>query len=63
MKTIKQLCIKSYEITAKNGDYFKAYQGKEYITSLPKIGEDTVTVFSSYWVNAPKDHFVPVERK
>ena len=58
---VKQLCIKSYEITAKNGDYFKAQQGKEYTTTVPKEDKDTVTVFSNFWVPVPKEHFVLVE--
>ena len=50
---VKQLCIKSYEITAKNGDYFKAKQGKEYTTTVPKDDSETVVVFSNYWVTVP----------
>ena len=61
MEIIEQLCIKSYELTAQNGDNFKAIQGKKYTTSVPNDGKDTVTVFSNYWVPVPKDHFVPVE--
>jgi len=58
---VKQLCIKSYELTAKNGNYFRAEQGKEYTTSVPEVGKDTVTVFTNYWVPVPKDYFVKVE--
>ena len=58
MKVVTQLCIKSYEITAKNGDYFKAQQGKEYTTTVPTEDNDEVTVFSNYWVPVPKEHFV-----
>lgn len=59
---VKQLCIKSYEVTAENGDYFKAQQGREYTTTKPAVDKDTVTVFSNYWVPAPKENFVPVEQ-
>ena len=58
---VKQLCIKSYEITAQNGDYFKAQQGKEYTTTVPTEGKEDITVFSNYWVSVPKEHFVLVE--
>ena len=55
---VEQLCIKSYEVTAKNGDHWKAEQGRKYTTTVPKDGEDYLTVFSSYWVRTPKAHFV-----
>lgn len=58
---VKQLCIKSYEITAQNGDYFKAEQGRQYTTTVPSDETETVTVLSRYWVPVQKDHFVPVE--
>jgi len=33
---VEQLCIKSFEITAQNGDYWKAEQGEKYTpTMLP----------------------------
>lgn len=52
---------KSYEITAQNGDYWKAEQWRIYTTTLPDDKNDTVTVFSNFWVPVPKNHFVPVE--
>lgn len=58
---VKQLCIKSYEITSQGGDYFKAQQGKEYATTLPSDDKETVMVFSNYWVPVPKEHFVLAE--
>lgn len=58
---VKQLCVKSFEITATNGDHWKAKQGKEYTTTVPVDDKDTVTVFSNYWVPVPKEHFVLVE--
>lgn len=56
--TVNQLCIKSYEVTAENGDRWRAEQGKTYKTTVPADGEETVTVFSSFWVRVPKEHFV-----
>jgi len=58
---VKQLCIKSFEIKAQNGDCFKAKQGKEYTTTVPNSDDKTITVFSNFWVSAPKDNFVLVE--
>ena len=55
---VKQLCIKSYEVKAENGDYFVAKQGNEYTTTTPKYDESTVTVFGNFWVPVPKEHFV-----
>jgi hypothetical protein len=55
---VEQLCVKSFEVTAENGDHWKAEQGKTYTTSVPEDGKDTVIVFSRYWVPVPKWHFV-----
>lgn len=57
---VNQLCIKSHEITAKNGDYAKAEQGKTYTTTVPCKNED-ITVFSHCWFSAPKRNFVLTE--
>ena len=61
MNVMKQLCIKSFEVKAVNGDYWKAEQGKKYTTSVPSDDSDTVTVFSNFWVTVPKHHLVPLE--
>ena len=61
MKVIEQTCIKDWEITAQNGDYFKAEKGKSYTTTVPKNG--SVVVFSNYWVRVPKECFVVDRRK
>ena len=58
---VRQLCIKNYELKARNGDCFKVQQGKEYTTTVPTDDRKSVTVFSNYWVSVPKEHFVPVE--
>ncbi len=55
---VEQLCIKSYEIKAQNGDCFKAEQGKLYTTTVPTVEKNEVTVFSNYCVPIPKEHFV-----
>ena len=59
---VEQLCVKSYEITAQNGDYWKAEQGRKYTTTVPSEDNQTITVFSSFWVAVPKDHFVLAEQ-
>jgi len=62
VEIVEQLCIKSYEITAQNGDYWKVEQGKKYTTTIPVVEKETVTVFSRFWVPVPKDHFVLAEK-
>ena len=59
MKTLKQLCIKSHTVKDKEGNSWTAEQGKFYTTSIPK--DNSVIVFSNYWVNVPKDIFVEAE--
>ena len=61
--TIRQLCIKSYELRDYNGESVKIQQGKEYTTTLSSGAQRTVTVFRNYWVPVPipKEHFVSVE--
>ena len=55
-ETYKRICIKDWEITAKNGDHFEVNRGKEYITST--IDEEwKVLVFSNFWVRVPSDNF------
>jgi len=55
MITYKRICIKDFEITAKNGDHFKCNRGNEYTTSQDRGG--FVTVMSNFWVDVPIDHF------
>lgn len=62
VNVVKQLCIKGWEITAENGDYWKAEQGKTYTTTVPDE-KPYVTVFSRYWVKAPKENFVLCEKQ
>jgi len=60
---VEQLCIESYEITAQNGDHWKAEQGRRYTTTAPCSDKETITVFTNYWVRVPKKHFVLWERQ
>lgn len=57
---VTQLCIKPFEITAENGDHWKAEQGKYYTTTVPDDSPE-ITVFSNFWVPVPKEHFVMKE--
>jgi len=59
MKTYKRTCIKEFEITAKNGDYFKAVRGKKYLTSN-ECKDGTVTVFKNFWIKVPINNFAEV---
>lgn len=56
MKVIMRICLKDWEITAKNGDRCKLTRGTEYTTS-PDHDDGTCTVFTNYWVRVPLDHF------
>ena len=60
-EVIEQLCIKSWSLTAKNGDHFEVIQGRNYTTTVPSDDKDTVTVFTQFWVPTPKECFVPLE--
>lgn len=56
METYKRICIKDWAIEAENGDRQELKRGKEYITSVPRK-DDSVIVFSTFWVSAPLDIF------
>ena len=51
---VEQLCIKSFEIKAEDGDCWKAEQGRTYTTTVPSDEKETVIVFSQCWVSVPK---------
>ena len=57
MKTLEQLCIKTFNIIEDGKLVWSAKQGKKYTTSLPNI-LGNVTVFTNYWVAVPKENFV-----
>lgn len=59
---VEQLCVRSFEITAENGDHWKAEQGETYTTTIPDDEKDTVVVFSRFWVPIPKGHFIIREK-
>jgi len=55
MTTFKRICIKDFEITAKNGDYFEIKRGSEYLTSDIENGE--VIVLDKFWVPVSVEYF------
>ena len=59
---VDQICIKSWEITAQNGDHFKVAQGETYTTTVPSEDKPNVVVFSCFWAPVPKEHFVLKEQ-
>ena len=56
MRTLHRICIKDWEVTAENGDYFKVFRGKEYLTT-PTNKAGNVVVLSTFWVPIPATHF------
>lgn len=56
METLNALCVKDWEVTAENGDHFKVKRGKFY-TASPPTKNGHVTVFGTYWVPVPVEHF------
>lgn len=59
MKIYERICLKDWHIEAQNGDRQDLTRGKTYTTSA-SMDDGTVTVFSSFWVQAPIDIFEPV---
>lgn len=56
METQEAVCIKDWHVEAQNGDRQDCHWGKTYTVHLHDDGE-TVTVFSRFWVRAPKEIF------
>ena len=57
MKVYERKAIKDWSIIAENGDFFEIKKGKKYTTSETRDRDDTVVVFSNYWVRVPRDMF------
>lgn len=55
-KVFTRICIKDWEITAQNGDYFKAIKGAKYTTSDDMEGGNCM-VFSNFWISVPIKNF------
>ena len=60
MTTYKRIVKKSWSIEAENGDRVDLKRGEEYITSASDDG--LVTVFTTFWVQAPVAIFTAKER-
>ena len=63
MKPLNQIVTKDWEITATNGDHFAIKRGEKYLTSPVREEDQTVMVFSNFWVRVPASHFVEDRRK
>lgn len=61
VETVRQLCIESHTVTDEENTSFTMIQGKDYLTTIPKHDDISITVFSRYWVKAPKHKFVKLE--
>lgn len=59
MKVYEAKCVKSWSITAQNGDHFELEQGKNYTIGAPAV-DQTVMVFSRFWLRVPMNCFEPV---
>ena len=57
MITFKRVCIKDHTIEDTNGDSFTLKRTKEYTTSPIREEDNTIMVFSTYWVRVPVDLF------
>lgn len=57
MEVGEAICIQDWHVEAENGDRQECKRGKTYTTTQPEDGSDTVTLFSTFWVKAPKDIF------
>jgi hypothetical protein len=56
MKTLIRYCIKNHTITDQQGNSFTVKSDREYTTS--DVDENnTVVVFSDYWVRVPIEIF------
>ena len=59
MKVYERICLRDWFVEAENGDRQECKRGKTYTTGAPRASDNTVVVFSSFWVRAPADIFEP----
>ena len=57
MEVGEAICIKDWHVEAENGDRQECKRGQTYTTTRPQDGTEHVTLFSQYWVRAPKGVF------
>lgn len=57
MEVGEAICIRDWHIQAENGDRQECKRGQTYTMTRPEDGKESVTLFSSFWVKAPKDIF------
>ena len=53
----QRLCGEDWHIEAQNGDRCELERGREYTTTAEVYEDDTVTVFTNFWVRAPVSIF------
>ena len=56
MKVFEAICLRDWAVEAKNGDKQELKRGTTYIVSEPQKN-NTVMVFSRFWVRAPMSVF------
>lgn len=57
MEVGEAICIQDWSVEAENGDRQECKRGQTYTTTRPQDGNENVTLFSAYWVKAPKSIF------
>ena len=61
MMTFNRICLEDYEM--EDGDrQFTLKRGQEYTTSPTREADETVMVFSRYWVRVPVRIFAGAKR-
>ena len=63
MKTKRRIAVKDFTVEAKDGSRFELKKGQNYLTSRVRKPDQTVMVFSTYWVRMPRVLFVNDRRK
>ena len=55
METYNRICIADFTLKAQNGDTLNLQREREYLTS--KEENESVTVFTNFWVKVPASLF------
>lgn len=58
MKVFTRTCVKKFEIDDQQGQHWETEVGRDYtVSSVHGDEQDTVTVFSKFWVPVPLEYF------
>ena len=60
MKVVERQCRENYTIIDGEGTMFTVQSGHTYTTSVERTADNTVMVFSHYWVRVPVRIFEPL---